>query len=171
MRAPIAKTVKAASVEFPGKSQMLALPVSDPRRIVIIGDTGCRVKDSAQLPPPERKADGKSEIQNCEDPKKWPFQQVAGAAAAEKPDLVIRADDYLYRETPCPEPSKCGAVYGYDWPAWDADFFTPAASLLSAAPWIFVRGNHDDCGRASQSFYLFLDPRAGATYAVRFAVR
>ena len=158
--APIAKTVKSASVELAGKWQALALPVADPRKIVIIGDTGCRVKDNAQLPPAARQADGSTEIQNCEDPKKWPFPQVAGAAAAEKPDLVIHVGDYLYRETPCPDPSKCGNVYGYNWAAWDADFFAPAASLLTAAPWIFVRGNHEDCGRAWQGFYFFLDPRA-----------
>ncbi len=157
--APIAKAVKAASVELAGQWQTLALPVADPRRIVIIGDTGCRVKDNAQLSPAARLADGRSEIQNCEDPKKWPFAQVAGAAAAEKPDLVIHVGDYLYRETPCPDPGKCGTVYGYGWDAWDADFFTPAASLLAAAPWIFVRGNHEDCGRAWQGFYFFLDPR------------
>ncbi len=157
--APIARTVKSASVALAGHWQTLALPVADPRRIVIIGDTGCRVKDNAQLPPAARLADGKTEIQDCEDPKKWPFQQVAGAAAAEKPDLVIHVGDYLYRETPCPDKGKCGTVYGYGWDAWDADFFTPAASLLSAAPWIFVRGNHEDCARAWQGFYFFLDPR------------
>ena len=158
--APIEKTVKSASVELAGQWQALALPVADPRKIVIIGDTGCRVKDNAQLSPAARQADGRTEIQNCEDSKKWPFPQIAGAAAAEKPDLVIHVGDYLYRETPCPDPGKCGNVYGYNWAAWDADFFTPAASLLTAAPWIFVRGNHEDCGRAWQGFYFFLDPRA-----------
>ncbi len=144
---------KTASMEINGKPQPLALPVANPRRIVVIGDTGCRIKDPGA-------AGAKGEIQDCEDPAKWPFKQLSETAAAEKPDLVIHVGDYMYRETPCPEPAKCGTVYGYDWPAWNADFFAPAADLLRAAPWIFVRGNHEECGRAWQGFYFFLDPRA-----------
>jgi predicted phosphodiesterase len=157
--AAISQSTKKASIEFGAESQQLVLPVANPRRILVIGDTGCRIKDTAQLPPAERVPGGKSEIQDCEDPSKWPFKQLARSAAAEKPDLVIHVGDYLYRETPCPDPAKCGNIYGYDWPGWNADFFAPAASLLQAAPWIFVRGNHEDCGRAWQGFYFFLDPR------------
>ena len=157
--APIRGTAKKATIEFGTESQALALPVANPKRILVIGDTGCRVKDTALLPPAARVVGGLSEIQDCEDPAKWPFKQLAKSAAAEKPDLVIHVGDYLYRETPCPDPAKCGNIYGYDWPGWNADFFAPAASLLQAAPWIFVRGNHEDCDRAWQGFYFFLDPR------------
>ena len=79
-----------------------------------------------------------------------PFAALATAAAALKPDLVIHLGDYLYRETPCPASfAGCaGSPYGDNWAAWNADFFVPGAPLLAAAPWIVIRGNHEDCARA-----------------------
>ncbi len=38
-----------------------------------------------------------------------------------------------------------------------ADFFTPTAPLLAAAPWVMVRGNHEVCNRAGQGWYRYLD--------------
>ena len=55
---------------------------------------------------------------------------------------------------------KCrGSPWGYGWDAWNADFFAPARDLLAAAPWVFVRGNHESCARAGQGWWRFLDPR------------
>src|SRR5471032_3508044 len=70
----------------------LPLPVAQPQRILVLGDTGCRIKGAA--------------LQACNDPAKWPFPQVAAAAARLKPDLVIHLGDYLYRESPCPVDRK-----------------------------------------------------------------
>jgi hypothetical protein len=67
----------------------LALPKADPQRIVVIGDTGCRIK-------------GKK-AQACNDPVQWPFRLVAEMAAHQKPDLIVHVGDYHYRETTCPE--------------------------------------------------------------------
>ncbi|HLY06069.1 MAG TPA: hypothetical protein VKR31_10000, partial [Rhizomicrobium sp.] len=52
------------------------LPLPRPRanRIVVFGDTGCRIKSLA--------------VQACNDPRQWPFPVVAAAAAKLKPDLV-----------------------------------------------------------------------------------
>jgi predicted phosphodiesterase len=115
------------------------------RRIVVIGDTGCRLKGSF--------------VQDCDDPVKWPFAAVAARAAAEQPDLVIHVGDYYYRETPCPaERAGCaGSPSGDAWTSWQADFFTPAKPLLAAAPWIFVRGNHEQCGRGALGWFRMLD--------------
>ena len=118
------------------------------RRIVVIGDTGCRLKAT----------DGA--YQACNDPSAYPFARVAAAAAAWKPDLVLHVGDYLYRENPCPaDQAGCaGSPWGYGWDAWRADFFAPGAALLAAAPWIVVRGNHEECPRAGQGWWRFLDP-------------
>jgi hypothetical protein len=126
----------------------LPLPNPDPRRIVVLGDTGCRIL-------------GPTGAQSCDDPGHWPFARVASAAAAAKPDLVIHVGDYHYRESPCPPASDgCrGSAWGYGWDAWNADLFTPAGPLLEAAPWIVVRGNHEMCNRAGQGWWRFLDPR------------
>jgi hypothetical protein len=116
------------------------------QRILILGDTGCRLKDET--------------VQSCNDPTQWPFPSVAAAAARLKPDLVIDVGDYLYRETPCPPANKgcAGSPYGDNWPAWKTDFLGPAAPLLAAAPWIFARGNHEECVRAGSGYLRLLGP-------------
>jgi hypothetical protein len=128
----------------------LPLPAAQPRRIVVIGDTGCRIKTSDKA------------FQACNDPRQYPFAKVAAAAAAWKPDLVVHVGDYLYRENPCPQGAAgcAGSVWGYGWDAWGADFFTPGAPLLAAAPWAAARGNHESCNRAGQGWWRLLEPRA-----------
>lgn len=119
------------------------------RRIAVFGDSGCRIDARA------------GEFQACNDAAAWPFARTSAAAAALAPDLVIHVGDYLYRESPCPGsvPGCAGSPVGDDWPAWQADFFAPAAPLLAAAPWIFVRGNHENCDRSGEGFFRLLDPR------------
>lgn len=125
----------------------LPVTVSAPQRIVVIGDTGCRMKQSENA------------FQSCSDNDAWPFARVVRAAAAQKPDLVIHVGDYHYRESPCPQSEKAceGSPWGFGQDTWTADFFTPAQPLLRAAPWVFVRGNHESCSRAGQGWFRFLD--------------
>lgn len=125
-----------------------ALPVDKLRRhgrVAILGDTGCRRKVG-------------SKVQDCGDPRAWPFARVAESIREWRPDLIIHVGDYYYREATCDAAGKCTKV-PYDWKRWNADFFTPAASLLPSAPWIVVRGNHESCDRAAEGFFRFLDPR------------
>ncbi len=134
-----AKTAGIAGARLP-------LPRATPNRIVIFGDTGCRLETGAPT-------------QSCNDPKAWPFPLIVKAAAAMHPDLVIHVGDYEYREDACPVGNKgcAGSPYGYGWDAWNADFFAPAAPLFAAAPWVLVRGNHEDCARAAEGWFRFLD--------------
>ncbi|HEY0281715.1 MAG TPA: metallophosphoesterase, partial [Rhizomicrobium sp.] len=124
----------------------LALPAPDPHRIVVLGDTGCRVKGKV--------------LQDCSDPKAWPFAEIAAKAAKLKPDLVIHVGDYPSRESACPAgfAGCAGTPFGDNWPTWDADFFAPAKPLLAAAPWVFVRGNHEECERAGPGWLRLLGP-------------
>ncbi|CAN5205466.1 metallophosphoesterase [soil metagenome] len=128
----------------------LPVPAGRIRRIVVIGDTGCRIKASDNA------------VQDCNVAAAWPFAEIAERAAAWKPDLVLHVGDYLYRENPCPAGHDgCAATpWGYGWDTWDADFFTPARPLLTAAPWIMVRGNHESCLRAGQGWWRFLAAQA-----------
>lgn len=118
------------------------------RRIVVIGDTGCRMKASDNA------------FQACNDAQAFPFARIAQRAAAAKPDLILHVGDYHYRENPCPAGNTgcAGSPWGYGWDAWQADFFAPARPLLAAAPLIAVRGNHENCARAGQGWWRFLDP-------------
>jgi hypothetical protein len=129
--------------------QSLPLPKADPVHIVVLGDTGCRIKGMT--------------VQDCNDPAKWPFHTVATSAAATKPDLIIHVGDYLYREGACPpaQAEACGGTpWGDNWAAWNADFFAPAAPLFAAAPLVIVRGNHEECARAGTGWLRLLGPLA-----------
>ncbi|MFO1397887.1 MAG: metallophosphoesterase [Burkholderiales bacterium] len=144
--APIPPGTQQASVD----GVALPLPKATPARIVVLGDTGCRVVSGPyQL------------FQACNDPVAWPFERIATLAAATRPDLVLHVGDYHYREGPCaPGNAGCaGSPWGYGYDVWRADFFDPARALLAAAPWIVVRGNHESCNRAGQGWFRFLDPR------------
>lgn len=148
--------IQICEISFPrsSKFQSVLRPGTlnpDPKRIVVIGDTGCKVKVSAK----------KVEIQACNDGAAWPFARVAKSAAEWHPDLVIHVGDYHYRESECPmgHPECLGSQAGDNWASWTQDFFDPARPLLETAPWIFVRGNHELCNRGGQGWFRLLDSR------------
>src|SRR5258708_7065073 len=140
----------------------LPLPKSQIGNIVVIGDTGCKGdvtgtgKKVEPLEEPEDDDDAeeaaaakgsKKPKQDC-TPTGWPFKAVSKSAAATAPDLVIHVGDYVY-------------VKGDTWENWKDQFFKPAKKLLAAAPWIFVRGNHEICDTKfhGAGFFYLLDPR------------
>ncbi len=135
----------ATTVSIDGES--MPLPDPDPQRIALIGDTGCRLK-------------APDVFQACNDPAQWPFAQVAQSAASWDPDLVIHVGDYIYRESECPAGNAgcAGSPFGGNWATWQADFFEPVGPLMDAAPWILVRGNHEDCSREGAGWFRYLDP-------------
>ena len=55
-----------------------------------------------------------------------------------------------------------GSPYGDNWAVWQKDFFSPAAPLLAAAPWVLVRGNHELCNRGGHGWFRLLDPHPDA---------
>lgn len=132
--------------------QSLPLPKANPQKIVVIGDTGCRLETG-------------NGFQSCSDPNPYgtdtpyPFAAIASLAAAQNPDLVLHVGDYQYRESECPGGmyNCAGSPWGYGWDSWEADLFVPGAPLLAAAPWVMTRGNHEMCNRAGQGWYRFLD--------------
>ena len=127
-------------------------PPTQIERIVLVGDTGCRMKQSENA------------FHDCNDPARWPFAAIARSAASLKPDLVIHVGDLHYRESPCPpgRPGCAGSPWGYGLDTWEADFFRPAAPLVAAAPWLFVRGNHESCSRAGVGWHRLFDGRGWA---------
>jgi len=144
--APMAAGVTKAQVG----AVTLPVPMMNPQRILVVGDTGCRIKGAA--------------LQACNNPAEWPFPLVAAAAARLKPDLVIHVGDYLYRESACPAGNAgcAGSPWGNNWTTWQADFYTPAAPLLASAPIVLVRGNHEDCRRSGPGYQLLMGPRDAA---------
>ena len=136
------------------------IPHAMPTRIknmALLGDTGCRIKGSA--------------IQACNDPSAWPLATLSTTIASQKPDLTVFLGDFFYREAVCPpeQTAKCGgspapgAVPFKDSSlGWNADTFIPMAPLLAAAPLVVVRGNHEDCPRGGNGYFIYMDPREGS---------
>ncbi|MBG0808838.1 metallophosphoesterase [Methylosinus sp. H3A] len=124
----------------------LAPPPPRVDKILVFGDTGCRLKGMF--------------LQDCNSIRAWPFRLTADMAAEFAPDLVIHVGDYHYRETACPASVKgcAGSPHGDNWATWKADFFEPGGALLRAAPWVLVRGNHEICARAGKGWTRALSP-------------
>jgi hypothetical protein len=100
-------------------------------RVVVLGDTGCKITKTKQ--------------QACDDPAKWPFAKIATKIAAEHPDLILHVGDLLYRKARCTTNGCDNSPFDFTSAALQADFFKPAAPLLSAAPLVMTRGNHENC--------------------------
>ena len=137
-----------------GAAAPLRLPVPQPRRILVIGDTGCRM--------------ARNDYQNCHDSAAFPLRALAGLEAGFAPDLIIHVGDYFYRDVDCVTaggdaqtgcPSAASTSWGDRWDSWNLDFFYPATRLLETAPWVMVRGNHESCGRGARGWFALLDPR------------
>jgi hypothetical protein len=77
-------------------STSLKLPIANPQKILVIGDTGCRMSGAAQ--------------QNCHDPAGFPFAALAAYEAQFKPDLVVQVGDDFYRDTNCIVPAAGGVA-------------------------------------------------------------
>ena len=146
--------VRGCALSLPKGAKLVTLdgvPVPLPKeranRILVMGDTGCRLK-------------GADRAQACHDMSEWPFRLGAAMSADFKPDLVIHVGDMHYRESECPtgKTGCAGSPFGDTWPVWKEDFFDPAESLLNAAPWVMVRGNHEECERGGIGWARTLDP-------------
>ena len=160
-----------------GAEDTLAAVTTNPSRLFIYGDTGCK----------EKECPGSVAAH--------PFDSLAHAGARRDtlPDLLLHMGDYNYRGTghlvfdgntlsvydagdDASADSLCqlnslyysqnakGSTQHDNWDNWWLDFFLPAQPLLPKAPWIFARGNHELCSRAGPGWFYFLD--TGSNLAV-----
>ena len=157
-------------------------------RVVVVGDTGCRVKGpTAFVQAADGTTSGGDRLQDCSSEAAWPYAKLSRVAASFNPDLVVHNGDMHYREG---FPGGVEKAFGgsanaagggtqqdnaaikakfaaagisdsisYGWRAWEEDFFKAAGPLLGAAPWAMTRGNHELCDRAAQGWFRFLDTR------------
>ncbi len=178
----------ATSASINGKPLKLMSGTTNVNRVLVIGDTGCRVKGpTAFLQTPEGVASGGDRLQDCTSEAAWPYNKLSRVAASFNPDLIVHNGDMHYREG---FPEGVEQVFGgagnaanggsqqdnatvkakfatagisdsitFGWRAWEEDFFKPAGPLLSMAPWALTRGNHELCDRAAQGWFRFLDTR------------
>ena len=146
--------VGATTASISGVVVPAAMPTSI-ERLAMLGDSGCRITSW--------------QVQDCASNSAWPLARIAQSVAADRPDAVLFNGDFFYREAACPEASQalCGSspppVAGLPFTdsayGWIADALLPMAPMLSAAPLIVTRGNHEACYRGGNGFFLLFDPR------------
>ena len=140
----------------------LRLPMDKPKRILVIGDTGCRMSKANQ--------------QDCHSPTGFPFAALANYEALFKPDLIVHVGDYFYRDTTCIVPASGGVAahefvagcsdptnanyqpWGDTFDSWNHDLFFPGKTLLGTAPVVLAHANHESCGRGARGYYALIDP-------------
>ena len=178
----------ANSVIVNGRPLKVTSSSAPMNRILVVGDTGCRVKGpTAFTQTAEGIASGGDRLQDCTSEAAWPYNKLARVAASFNPDMILHNGDMHYREG-FPEGVETtfggaanaaaggtqqdnGAIkarfaaagisdsINYGWRAWEEDFFKGSGPLLGVAPWALTRGNHELCDRAAQGWFRFLDPR------------
>ena len=91
--------VRVCAIAIPGEAKEAAiadrplrLPGARVNRLLLIGDTGCRLHPLV--------------LQNCNVLGEWPFRLVADEAAETQPDIVLHLGDLIYRELACPSLKK-----------------------------------------------------------------
>ncbi|MFT5136141.1 MAG: hypothetical protein ACI9XU_000147 [Arenicella sp.] len=170
-------------LNFANYSVVLPIAKTNPQKIQVFGDTGCKTSDCALGTPAQ------------------PFKSLADSGAIDKPDLVLHMGDFNYRGTggavlfttknkdgqwaqksqwtydggdDLTQAEHCGTKAGTpfysqsaananrpdSWQYWHDDLFMSAQKLMAAAPWIVARGNHELCSRAGPGYFYFLDPHS-----------
>ncbi len=112
--------------------------------IAVVGDTGC------------------NDVEQLCDTTGWPFPPIMQAVARQLPGLVIHVGDYVYRAKGCTAGTQaCKTIAFRDqWNVWENDFFIPAKPSLEIAPWLFIRGNHEQCTESFVGWFRFFDSGA-----------
>jgi hypothetical protein len=150
--------------------------VEAPSRIAVLGDSGCKPKDQQgcglddpqwPLPVLARAAaasrpdlvlhvgdynyrgtpSGFKTTVDGQQVQQWYYDAGDGASPSEQ--CGIPGPYYSQNST--------GNSDADAWEAWWLDFFQPAGDLLTAAPWVFARGNHELCSHAGPGWFYFLD--------------
>lgn len=171
-RAPLPTGIASASVDG---LRLPLLPEGTPRRIAFVGDSGCRIKEYAPVPPATEPT---YQIQDCNDPDAFPLKKISREIAAARPDLVVDTGDFFYRESNCPEGPPyswmCGGSPPVNppgspnedtWAGWEADWFAPAEALFQTAPLVLARGNHETCARGGTGYFHLLEPGVSSSRA------
>lgn len=171
-----------ASVPFDQRLRVswndMTLPpiVRNPSRIVVMGDSGCKGSDcpgdepatpfnqlaalAAKLEPPPQL------IVHVGD---YNYRGTKGTVTDKNTGQTL---DVYDAGDNAPDDPECQLTTPYvsqnarfskspdSWSNWQADFFEPASPLLSKAPWVFARGNHELCSRGGPGWFYFLDASA-----------
>ncbi len=153
--------------------------VEAPSRIAVFGDSGCKPKDQSgcglddpQWPLPAlARAAAASRPDLVLHVGDYNYRGTPSGFKATVPRQQVQQVQQWYYDagdgaTPAEQCGIPGPYYSQNssgnpdadaWEAWWLDFFQPAGDLLTAAPWVFARGNHELCSHAGPGWFYFLD--------------
>jgi len=117
----------------------LPLPKANPQRIVVLGDTGCRIKASTARS--RRATTGRNGRSRTWPTRRRPPVRTSSSTRA----TLTTARTHARRAT------RCAGTPGIRLGRVGGGPLRPARKLLEAAPWIVVRGNHESCSRAGRA--------------------
>lgn len=109
----------------------------DPKNILLIGDGGIRE-------PPKKCKECKNQI---------PFYQIKEQILKKQFDFIFHLGDTRYSDVECDKKSCDDHLQN-----WIFEFFAPFYDVLQKAPMVFIRGNHETCGKkeGGLGYFLFL---------------
>lgn len=164
---PVGRAYQIGSIALP------KVALITPDRVVALGDTGCRndakqACDSKSWPLSDIAGSAAKErpdlLIHVGDYNYRGTPSKITLAGQSQPVHVYDAGDADDEDGGPPPPPKpyysqnmAASPKPDQWSNWQADFFDPATKMLTAAPWVFVRGNHELCSRAGPGFLYFLD--------------
>lgn len=142
-----------------GTSTTLKMPIAKPKRLLIIGDTGCRISNKGAAASDGTQPCDNNPVNNVSG---FPTSYLSQYASVFKPDMIVHTGDFYYREFICNNTDYCGNAagghnWGENWDSWNGDWFYPAAGLMKAAPLALTRGNHESCARGARGWFKLLD--------------
>jgi hypothetical protein len=167
------------SYQISWNGQHLPTARRDPQRLAVLGDSGCKEKTCADGTLAEPFQTIASQVAAL-DPRPDVLLHVGdynyrGTSSSLKFDNGTEVEVYDAGDN-VPDDLECQLDGTYwsqngayiparndNWEDWRDDFFLPAGDLLTTAPWIFARGNHELCSRAGPGYFYFLDPTSDAS--------
>ena len=165
-------------LNFADKSVKLPVAKSDIKHIAVYGDTGCKSSDcpSGQVAQPFKGlADSGAKTQpdvvlhmgdynyrgtggqigfatKTGQQGQWPYDAGDDLTQADHCGQAVGMPFYSQSDINANHPDL--------WQYWRDDLFLAAKKLMSAAPWVVSRGNHELCSRAGPGYFYFLDPHS-----------
>lgn len=167
-------------LKFSDKALNLPIAKSNSQHIQVFGDTGCKTSDCAlgtAAQPFKSLADsgaaskpdlvlhmGDFNYRGTGGDVLFTTKDASGALVQQAQWAYDAGDDLTKSEhcgqqpgTPYYSQSALNSNHPDIWTYWHDDLFMSAQNLMSAAPWIATRGNHELCSRAGPGYFYFLD--------------
>ncbi|BDX07286.1 hypothetical protein MACH26_28070 [Planctobacterium marinum] len=168
---------KSYQINFASGAVLLPMAKSNPENILVYGDTGCSHCAAGTAAEPFKTLADAGAAKNADlvlHMGDYNYRGTSGKTffSSYQDGKWQQLEEYTYDAGDGESLGEhCGQVPGQPflsqsasnsnrpdiWENWQDDLFLPADSLMTSAPWIVARGNHELCSRAGPGYFYFLD--------------